>query len=126
MVEPPAMPPTAARLESDGVLATKLHVPRPRPGLVPRPRLLERLTRATARELTLVCTPAGFGRTTLLADWVRAGQRPVAWLSLYESDNTRPGSGATPPPPWTGCGLGSPSNSPRCLVRRHRVPSRAW
>ena len=40
-----------------------------------------------AHELTLVCTPAGFGKTTLLADWARASPRPVAWLSLDEGDN---------------------------------------
>jgi LuxR family transcriptional regulator, maltose regulon positive regulatory protein len=40
-----------------------------------------------AHELTLVCTPAGFGKTTLLADWARRDPRPVAWLSLDEGDN---------------------------------------
>jgi ATP/maltotriose-dependent transcriptional regulator MalT len=52
--------------ERDRLLATKLHVPRPRPGLLARPRLLERLTEGTAHELTLVCAPAGFGKTSLL------------------------------------------------------------
>jgi LuxR family maltose regulon positive regulatory protein len=55
--------------------------------LVPRPRLAERLAEGTARELVLVCTPAGFGKTTLLADWARHQRRPVAWLSLDEGDN---------------------------------------
>jgi LuxR family transcriptional regulator, maltose regulon positive regulatory protein len=73
--------------ERDALLATKLHIPRPRAGLVARPRLVERLDEGMARELVLVCTPAGFGKTTLLADWVRGGQRPVAWLSLDEGDN---------------------------------------
>jgi LuxR family maltose regulon positive regulatory protein len=40
-----------------------------------------------ASRLVLVCTPAGFGKTTLLADWARTGQRPVAWLSLDDGDN---------------------------------------
>jgi LuxR family maltose regulon positive regulatory protein len=71
----------------DDLLATKLHIPRQRPGFVPRPRLAERLAGATASELVLVCTPAGFGKTTLLADWARTGRRPVAWLSLDEGDN---------------------------------------
>jgi LuxR family maltose regulon positive regulatory protein len=73
--------------ERDGLLATKLHVPRPRAAFLSRARLLERLTEGMARELTLVCTPAGFGKTTLLADWARDERRPVAWLSLDEADN---------------------------------------
>jgi LuxR family transcriptional regulator, maltose regulon positive regulatory protein len=77
----------AAGPEHDVLLATKLHIPRRRPGFLARPRLTQRLADGTARELVLVCTPAGFGKTTLLADWARGGQRPVAWLSLDEADN---------------------------------------
>lgn len=73
--------------ERDVLLATKLHVPRLRPGFAPRPRLLERLAEAMGRDLVLLCTPAGFGKTTLMADWARRGQRPVAWLSLDAGDN---------------------------------------
>src|SRR5206468_9763006 len=69
------------------LLATKLHVPRPRPGLVARPRLVEALGEGLARRLILVCAPAGFGKTALLADWARRGNRPVAWLSLDAGDN---------------------------------------
>jgi LuxR family transcriptional regulator, maltose regulon positive regulatory protein len=88
MVEPSATPPsTAAGPERDVLLATKLHVPRILPGFVVRPRLLERLAEGIGRGLVLVCTPAGFGKTTLLADWARGGQRPVAWLSLDDADN---------------------------------------
>jgi LuxR family maltose regulon positive regulatory protein len=88
MAEPPAtIPVTAAPAEQDVLLATKLHVPRPRPGFVRRPRLLERLAEGMGRELVLVCTPAGFGKTTLLGDWARHGRRPVAWLSLDAGDN---------------------------------------
>jgi LuxR family transcriptional regulator, maltose regulon positive regulatory protein len=88
MAEPPTTTSsTAAARERDVLLATKLHVPRPRPGFVARPRLLQRLAAGTARELVLVCTPAGFGKTTLLGDWTRRGQRPVAWLSLDAGDN---------------------------------------
>ena len=62
------------RSHRDGVLIpliqTKLYVPRPRPGLVQRPRLIERLERGTASKVTLVSAPAGFGKTTLLADWL--------------------------------------------------------
>ena len=85
-------PPTTARLapappERDVLLATKLHVPRPRSGFVPRPRLLERLSEGTAHELTLVCAPAGFGKTSVLAEWARCGPQPVAWLSLDGGDS---------------------------------------
>jgi LuxR family transcriptional regulator, maltose regulon positive regulatory protein len=80
-------PPPAAVAERDVLLAAKLHVPQPRPGFLPRPQLLERLAEATARELVLVCTPAGFGKTSLLADWTRHSRSPVAWLSLDEADN---------------------------------------
>jgi LuxR family maltose regulon positive regulatory protein len=77
----------AAGVGRDGLLATKLHVPRPRPGFLPRPRLLERLADGAGRELVLVCTPAGFGKTTLLGDWARRSRQPVGWLSLEVGDN---------------------------------------
>jgi LuxR family transcriptional regulator, maltose regulon positive regulatory protein len=67
----------------DVLLATKLHVPGPRPRFVARPRLTGKL----APGLVLVCAPAGFGKTTLLADWLRSGGQPVAWLSLDAGDN---------------------------------------
>ena len=69
------------------LLATKLHVPRPRPGFVPRPRLAGALDEGLARRLILVCAPAGSGKTTLLAGWAASGNRPVAWLSLDAADN---------------------------------------
>ena len=77
----------AAAPERDRLLATKLHVPRPRPGFLARSRLLERLTEGTAHDLTLVCAPAGFGKTSLLGDWARRSQQPVAWLSLDAGDS---------------------------------------
>lgn len=73
--------------DGDVVLATKLRVPPLRSGTVTRPRLLQRLTEATARDLTLVCAPAGSGKTTVLADWAATRQPRVAWLSLDEWDN---------------------------------------
>jgi len=88
MAEPPSMsPPGASFTERDVLLATKLHVPQPRGGFLPRPRLLDRLAEGMSRSLVLVCTPAGFGKTTLLGDWARRSTRPVAWLSLDASDN---------------------------------------
>ena len=83
----PTAPGGAPAPHDDTLLATKLRLPRQRPGAVPRSRLVHRLTEATARELTLVCAPAGSGKTTLVADWARAARRPVAWLSLDEGDN---------------------------------------
>ena len=71
----------------DVLLATKLHLPRPRPGFVPRPRLAGRLDEGLARGLVLVCAPAGYGKTAALADWARRSGRPVAWLSLDSGDN---------------------------------------
>src|SRR6266496_1026318 len=71
----------------DVLLATKLHVPRPRPGFVPRPRLAGALDEGLARGLALVCAPAGAGKTALLADWAQHSRRPVAWLSLDPGDN---------------------------------------
>jgi LuxR family maltose regulon positive regulatory protein len=69
------------------ILATKLYVPPPRPRLVPRPRLIERLNEGLRRRLTLISAPAGFGKTTLLSEWVAGCGRPTAWLSLDEGDN---------------------------------------
>src|SRR6476659_2499479 len=72
------------------LLETKLHVPRWRRSLVARPRLSERLSRGAESALTLVSAPAGFGKTTLLAEWLAvaaAGERSVAWLSLDQRDN---------------------------------------
>jgi LuxR family maltose regulon positive regulatory protein len=71
----------------DGLLATKLYLPRPQPGFVSRPRLVGQLDRGLVGPLTLVCAPAGFGKTALLADWARRGRRPVGWLSLDAGDN---------------------------------------
>jgi LuxR family transcriptional regulator, maltose regulon positive regulatory protein len=71
----------------DALLATKLHVPRPQPGFVPRPRLVRALSQGLARGRVLVCAPAGFGKTSLLADWAGGGGRPVAWLGLDAGDN---------------------------------------
>jgi LuxR family maltose regulon positive regulatory protein len=88
MAEPPAAAPTdAAASERDALLATKLHLPRPQPGFVPRPRLVEALDEGLTRGLVLVCAPAGFGKTAMLADWARRGRCPVAWLSLDAADN---------------------------------------
>ena len=69
----------------DVLVATKFHVPRA--GFVPRPQLLARLAEGVGRGLTVVCTPAGFGKTTLLGDWARRSRGRAAWLSLDAGDN---------------------------------------
>lgn len=69
------------------VLATKLYVPPPRPKTVLRPRLIKRLNEGLHRKLTLISTPAGFGKTTLISEWLASCERPAAWLSLDEGDN---------------------------------------
>jgi LuxR family transcriptional regulator, maltose regulon positive regulatory protein len=61
----------------DALLATKLHVPRPQPGFAPCPRLVQALSEGLARGRALICAPAGFGKTSLLAGWARcSGRRP--------------------------------------------------
>lgn len=71
------------------VLATKLYVPLPRPGIVSRPRLINRLNEGSAKgcKLTLVSASAGFGKTTLVSEWVAQSGLSVAWLSLDEGDS---------------------------------------
>ncbi len=77
----------AATAPERDVLATKLHVPGLRPDLVPRPRLTERLDDGLQRGVVLVCAPAGYGKTVLLADWIQQARSQAAWLSLDAGDN---------------------------------------
>jgi LuxR family maltose regulon positive regulatory protein len=84
------------------IIATKLYIPPPRPGLVRRARLIDRLQAGLQRApgLVLICAPAGFGKTTLVSEWVHqatdGGRAPaphpgkVAWLSLDRDDNDLP------------------------------------
>jgi LuxR family maltose regulon positive regulatory protein len=73
------------------ILATKLYAPPPRPKIVPRPRLIKRLDEGLALGytpgVTLISAPAGFGKTTLVSEWIANCERPVTWLSLDEGDN---------------------------------------
>ena len=72
------------------MIATKLHVPRLRVDIVHRQRLLELLDQGAQARLTLVSAPAGFGKTTLLVDWLstrKTAGRSVAWVSLDQTDN---------------------------------------
>ena len=71
------------------ILATKLYIPPPRSKIVLRPSLIERLNEGLSAgcKLTLISASAGFGKTTLVSDWIDSCGRPVAWLSLDEGDN---------------------------------------
>jgi LuxR family transcriptional regulator, maltose regulon positive regulatory protein len=72
---------------TDSLIRTKLHLPLTRPGLVSRPRLLERIKHGLSGPLTLITAPAGFGKTTLVATCVADFGMPIAWLSLDKDDN---------------------------------------
>ena len=81
----------------DSLLTTKLFIPPTRPELVHRPRLIEKLNDGLHRKLTLISAPAGFGKTTLVTDWLdnlqgdvkneTQAKNKIAWLSLDEGDN---------------------------------------
>ncbi len=82
---------------SSPILVTKLFIPATRPKLVPRPRLVERLTSGLHRKLTLISAPAGFGKTTLVTEWLDnlrgdtqqedSIKNRITWFSLDEGDN---------------------------------------
>jgi len=86
-----------SRLTVEQLLTTKLYIPPTRPELVPRPRLIDRLNQGLHRKLTLISAPAGFGKSTLVSEWVdnirSAAENEsqidnrIAWLSLDEGDN---------------------------------------
>jgi len=74
---------------TETLLQTKLHIPLPRANFVPRPRLIAQLDQGLQQgsRLTLVCAPAGFGKTTLVCEWAAQQKPPIAYLSLDEADN---------------------------------------
>lgn len=84
-----AQEPLPALMQSmhDVRLVSKLRVPRLRTQLVRRHRLIERLQQGIQATLILLSAPAGFGKTTLLAQWLAEGQLPAAWISLEPEDN---------------------------------------
>ena len=72
------------------LLETKLFAPRWHADLISRPRLVERLRQGGKQKLVLISAPAGFGKSTLLAEWLMNGMSPTAgsaWISLDQSDN---------------------------------------
>jgi LuxR family transcriptional regulator, maltose regulon positive regulatory protein len=77
-------------LTNDSLVSTKLRPSQARPASVARPRLIAKLERETGRKLTLISAPAGFGKTTLLVEWLKGreiGDQSVAWVSQDEGDN---------------------------------------
>ena len=75
---------TAATID---IIRTKLHRPPLSRDLVPRPQLLDRLEASPQRPLTLVSAPAGYGKSTLVSQWLEGGGHPSAWLSLDAEEN---------------------------------------
>jgi LuxR family maltose regulon positive regulatory protein len=90
------------------LLTTKLYLPPARPNQVPRPRLTARLN--DPQPISLIAAPAGFGKTTLLAEWIPSSPHPVTWLSLDEGDND-PARFCWVPVLWPNCN------------RLHRLPA---
>jgi LuxR family maltose regulon positive regulatory protein len=69
------------------LLHTKFLVPRPTPDLLPRPHLVEWLENQMDRRLVLISAPAGYGKTTILADFLNASNHPFAWYQLDANDS---------------------------------------
>jgi LuxR family maltose regulon positive regulatory protein len=69
------------------LLPTKLHISRAKTRLVPRPRLLDQLNHIGDYKLSLISASAGYGKSTLLNQWIEQSPLPVAWLSLDKGDN---------------------------------------
>ena len=71
------------------ILATKLYAPPPRPQRIVRSHLTEQLNEglSVGRKLTLISAPAGFGKTTLVSEWIVGCERPAAWVSIDEGDS---------------------------------------
>jgi len=69
------------------ILATKLYLPEPKQGFVQRTSLLEQLNKGIDRKLTLISAPAGYGKTTLLTQWITQNKLPTAWISLEKGES---------------------------------------
>jgi LuxR family maltose regulon positive regulatory protein len=74
-------------MNTEPLLRTKTTIPPTRKGFIPRPRLVARINEGVKGPLTLLCTPAGFGKTELLAEWAAESRVPTAWLTLSAEDN---------------------------------------
>lgn len=69
------------------LLTTKLHIPQSRFQIVSRPRLIDKLNDGCHHKLILISAPAGFGKTTLVSEWIAGIGHSVGWLQLDEGDN---------------------------------------
>ncbi|MBI5962302.1 MAG: LuxR family transcriptional regulator [Chloroflexi bacterium] len=72
---------------SSPLLTTKFHIPQARTASVPRPRLVSRLQQGLTQKLILISAPAGYGKTTLLCEWLTASGQTTAWVSMDKGDN---------------------------------------
>ena len=72
---------------NDNLLVTKLHIPMQQPNRVSRPRLFELLGEGLSHAMTLISAPAGFGKTSLVSDWLNSSGMDAAWVSLDQDDN---------------------------------------
>ncbi len=79
----------STHLQLSALLLTKIHIPRARPNQVVRLRLTERLNAGLENKFTLISAPAGFGKTSLLSEWIPQSEQCVTWVSLDASDNDR-------------------------------------
>ncbi len=73
--------------QQEPVLKTKLLIPSIRTNHVARPRLITKLNDNLEKSLILISAPAGYGKTTLLAEWIATSKIPLGWVSLDEYDN---------------------------------------
>ncbi|MDF2815768.1 MAG: putative transcriptional regulator [Paenibacillus sp.] len=73
--------------ENNSLILTKLRIPQPLELSVPRPHLLERMNQGLNHKASFITAPAGYGKTTLVSDWVRQLDTPVGWLTLDDKDN---------------------------------------
>ena len=69
------------------MLFTKIHIPQPKENIIQRFSLFEKLDDGLRRKLILVSATAGYGKTTLVVDWIHSKKNPLVWYSLDESDD---------------------------------------
>lgn len=85
--KPPRGASTSDKKPASPILTTKLFIPPLRPSFVSRPRLFKPLNEGLKRRLTLLSAPAGYGKTSLLCEWIHHHRIPTAWFSIDQDDN---------------------------------------